>query len=128
MTGIDDKADELLLSPDDEIKLQCPLCGGNNLHHDNVLVYFRPHDDSEQTYLLDVKPPNVTYDLHAYYNPSSRRDAVGIRFMCETCDLNAELQIVQHKGATYMKWRFVGNSEYVKDKENVKSILPLRKV
>jgi len=40
-------------------------------------------------------------------NPSSRRDGLVIRFWCELCDVvDAELTVEQHKGCTYLGWRY----------------------
>jgi hypothetical protein len=39
-------------------------------------------------------------------NLSERRQGMTLAFACELCEGNIELTIAQHKGFTYVGWRF----------------------
>jgi hypothetical protein len=95
----------------------CPLCGGFNLHHMDVIVYNRPEDD-DVTKVTEVRPletRSLLADSKSCGNPSSRRDGLRVTMWCETCesapdaDPDADLRhfsllIYQHKGTTYVEW------------------------
>jgi hypothetical protein len=99
-------------------ELLCPVCNANNLHHDSVSVYHRREDEEavrvttvDGSELVSSVVPNKTSG-----NPSGRRDGVVISFWCEHCHANADedfpdhpalfhLEILQHKGTTYLNWK-----------------------
>jgi len=88
--------------------LLCPVCGGNNLHHVGVEVFWRKDEDAESGFHLcsgDSQPVLITTDQLS--NPSTRRDGLKIRFECE-CGCHKThgitLLIRQHKGTTYLEW------------------------
>jgi len=88
--------------------LLCPHCYGDNLHHGRVTVFNRGQDDAVTTMTV------VDHDLTATGpipsaecdNPSSRRDGLAIAFCCEECGGGIALSIAQHKGSTFLAWRF----------------------
>lgn len=97
-------------------ELLCPKCNGNNLHHSDVVVFTR-NEDAERVRVVHVEGEDVTHygisnDFSA--NPSSRRGAVSIHFWCENCHGDPEttdtpifkLNIIQHKGTTYLDWDY----------------------
>lgn len=100
------------LSEDDG--LTCPSCGHDNLHQENVHVFFRK-EDAEDGVQVSVQgravwghepadvPVSVFTDQEG--NPSPRRDGIEIEFWCECCPAHPRLAIMQHKGSTYMEWR-----------------------
>ena len=86
--------------------LHCPSCGNSNLHHADVTVWRRKEDDQRGDNVhipADYSKAPVTFQGQGY-NPSSRRGAVAISFVCEQCDVRADLVITQHKGSTYLEW------------------------
>ena len=103
-------------------ELLCPVCNGNNLHHEAVIVYDR-REDGEQVRVTHVTGSNfssVVVPSETAENPSSRRGALAVTFWCENChgELNGnpadytklfKLQIQQHKGTTYFDWNIPEN-------------------
>jgi hypothetical protein len=86
--------------------LCCPLCGGESLHHGEVITYARREDAKETTVtwtslqgiaVETVKSTNAD-------NPSPRRHGLSIMFMCETCERPSWLRLGQHKGSTLVEW------------------------
>lgn len=89
--------------------LKCPKCDQTYLHHGEVAVFDRGEDDPTVTVtrvrfgsVMSAKAQN-----HRVENPSPRRGGIKIAFECESCD-NAgskqHLNIVQHKGETFLFW------------------------
>jgi len=87
-----------------EAILMCPACEHNYLHHTDITVFSRPHEDGAVTASV-IRPDGSVWPNRGGMNPSSRRDALAIRFWCEGCDDHVELTIVQHKGQTCLQWR-----------------------
>jgi hypothetical protein len=98
-------------------ELLCPVCNGNNLHHNAVVNYHRIEDAKivRVTYVEGSEFNSAHMPNETSGNPSRRRDGVAIEFWCENChgaaeDTDAEppayfrLQIQQHKGTTYLDW------------------------
>ncbi len=90
----------------DQSALLCPECGGEYLHHYLTTKYGRAREDAPTRYafwgeFLDPEESPLE-------NPSDRRDAVGVRFYCETCLALSELTISQHKGWTFLALRSCG--------------------
>lgn len=85
-------------------ELACPACGGTYLHHVSVSIWSRDTEDSDGN-LTNVGNGVKVSRVKADTIPG-RRDAIRITFTCENgCDLRAiALQIMQHKGETYMAW------------------------
>jgi hypothetical protein len=81
--------------------VSCPVCGGEYTHHGPVTVYERPPSGEDSPTVRTVV--HMTHVEMAVVpdsaNPSSRRDAVTIRFWCEA-EHAWELTFVQHKGIT----------------------------
>lgn len=94
-------------------ELRCPDCGEVNLHQDRVEVWNRPEDADEGTHVVVVND-SVGVDPDMSKNPSRRRQGLSIEFFCEHCSCNEKgnlddkryvLDIVQHKGTTYVSWK-----------------------
>ena len=85
--------------------LLCPKCGCNNLHQTSVDVYFRP-EDAEHGIHAYVDFEGVKTDMDVDNNPSARRSGLYVTFECEQCDGDKDLLIYQHKGTTYLEWRY----------------------
>ena len=88
--------------------LICPNCGFHCLHHDGVTVYDRQEDYpiTIETFVREGLATTSTVDSNVSRNPSSRRDGVAIEFWCEGCEVRPQLTIEQHKGTTFLAWRF----------------------
>ena len=98
-------------------ELLCPVCNGNNLHH-NAVIHYHRREDEEIVRVTSVEGGEFVSSLmpnETSGNPSSRRDGIAIEFWCENChsELNGanpeysnyfRLQIQQHKGTTYLDW------------------------
>jgi len=96
--------------------LRCPSCGGGNLHHDGVNIYFRKEDEGKTT-VKSIGIPDCTFthqeemfstDRNDFNNknPSLRRNGIRILFNCEHCYDHVELCIAQHKGLTLMHMEY----------------------
>lgn len=106
----------------DQNAIECPFCGETYMHHKDVRIYYRKVDSGD-TFIRQIRDHEVGFMVtsEGRINPSSRRDAIGIRFECECChgkydDEPAheikppiELCIVQHKGITHVYWRLWEN-------------------
>jgi len=82
-------------------ELQCPSCGFNYLHQGRVEVFERAEDAETGTRVV-VDSGKVEVDDSMLGNPSPRRDGVRIHFWCEGCKSLPYMEIVQHKGNTYV--------------------------
>lgn len=84
-------------------ELECPHCGGNNLHQEHADVYFRAEDAPTGVH-LSGSDRGYTVGTRLDGNPSSRRDGMKITFNCEQRCPKSVLGIVQHKGTTFIGW------------------------
>jgi len=85
--------------------VDCPACGEGNLHHGEVTVFNRGEDDPK-CLVTKVGLFGTSIKItDGKGNPSSRRDGVLIEFTCEHCYAGPVLEIIQHKGATFIQWR-----------------------
>ncbi len=84
--------------------LLCPNCGGEYLHHKYVDVWSRVEDEpSVQCVSVNGSVGDVPRTIEPSDNcPSLRRGAVSVRFWCEGCDAESVLEIIQHKGQTFI--------------------------
>jgi hypothetical protein len=84
--------------------LACPGCEGPWLHQGRTEVFERPHEDAETGLhvTVDGQQAQVTTELRD--NPSSRRDGLRVYFSCEWCCAVPVLNLVQHKGQTFLGW------------------------
>lgn len=103
-------------------ELLCPVCNGNNLHHNAVIHYHRT-EDADAVRVTSVEGDEFNSSIvpnKTSGNPSSRRDGIAIEFWCENCHAMPEetdtefpayfrLQIQQHKGTTYFDWNIPEN-------------------
>jgi predicted nucleic-acid-binding Zn-ribbon protein len=86
-------------------QLLCPKCGGNNLHHDTVHVFWREGDNAESGTHVESDDYLTLVDKNIEANPSLRRDGLFVNMSCEVCGpLSLSLAIFQHKGTTFLSW------------------------
>ena len=87
-------------------ELACPACGSTNLHHgsaEHISVFMESLHKDGKTLL-------VREDLEVFEWPVvptnyyGRRDAIRIHFYCEGCPKKSALEILQHKGTTFIEW------------------------
>lgn len=101
--------------------LLCPRCGAESLHHIGAVSYERGEDDVNVLRLTQTLPGlgngrvvGMMMEIvpsDCSQNPSSRRNGLAIRFICEQCgggtaDNRIELTVGQHTGTTEIGWRF----------------------
>lgn len=85
--------------------LNCPVCGHRDTHFTGVTAFHRSTDDAPS---LGVAVKLGTAELSVEVlpnrtdNPSARRDAVAVGFVCEACHTESALILSQHKGATFI--------------------------
>lgn len=92
--------------------LICPCCGSDYLHHSSVEIWQRKEDQEKGTYISSSREETTVNTDHSMVDcPSSRRDAVSITFYCEECPNIIRLDMTQHKGCTYMEWRWLRKRE-----------------
>ncbi len=107
---------------EDGYMLQCPSCGGANLHQCAYDIYHcNLEEDAAYTHVSvdgSKRPPNISTEHDSLGTSkdygSGRRDQFVMRFWCEECSgceeaspepkLFLSLTISQHKGLTYMCW------------------------
>lgn len=84
--------------------LECHHCGGDNLHQTNCATYWRDSEDSEIGASTFSGKEEASFCNSMNGNPSPRRDGISITFWCEGCNNISQLDIIQHKGSTYLDW------------------------
>ena len=87
----------------------CPRCGSSYQHHADTVVFARDEGEDGPTTVLAIGGP-VDPFLTEVENPSPRRNAVRIHFDGE-CGHLWYLDVVQHKGETYLFTSFVGDAD-----------------
>lgn len=88
----------------DEGTLLCPN-GGENLHQESIEYFDRREDADTGLHVFAERGKQLLVNEDMRGNPSSRRQGIKIRFSCEHCrDTTHVLNIVQHKGVTYVSW------------------------
>jgi hypothetical protein len=95
------KPNRVRIDPNDVLK--CPSCDWSNLHHVSVEVFEREEDAMDGVH-VQVRGKSVWVNDDLDGNPSPRRHGLLIHFACETCNALSLMQIMQHKGSTYMEW------------------------
>jgi hypothetical protein len=86
-------------------RLICPHCEDeeSNLHHNIVEIYNREEDAATGTH-VSVSGKHIQIDDNIELNPSPRREGIAVSFWCEQCCEASILEIIQHKGMSYMRW------------------------
>lgn len=88
--------------------LLCPHCDNGNLHHIRTEVYVRGEEDANYGTMLiaddNSRWNNVKFESSFSNNPSTRRNGIRVFFVCEHCPELSVLDIIQHKGSTYIEW------------------------
>jgi len=98
--------------------LQCPNCGSEYLHQEQIRVYTRELEDKPTSVLAICAQSGVTEklyingDIPPLGNPSRRRDGIRIFFSCEGCDASVHLTIAQHKGNTNIEMECVEHGRF----------------
>lgn len=85
--------------------LHCPHCKGDYLHHHLVEVFERQQDAPEGL-RVSIEHDVVLTDTCMDGNPSARRNGLIIHFECENCEARSKLEIVQHKGQTFVEMSY----------------------
>ena len=88
-------------------ELECPSCGGANLHHDVVVVRGRDGEDRAGTHVevsADGKVTTRRLDTNSREWWGRRHELV-VSIWCENCPELSDLVIAQHKGATLVFMR-----------------------
>ena len=100
---------------------ECPECGGNNLHQEDVSVFnpssprveYNINSDKNEFFpqtqvthvMADGTLTTARVNDNATNNPSPERQGLLISFSCETCESIPTLAILQHKGITFIGWK-----------------------
>lgn len=85
-------------------QLVCPFCKDTYLHQGRVTVLNRVREDGPGFETIVKGPLSSTSFVEAKDMPG-RRESLQIEFECEMCrDKKLTLQILQHKGSTYLDW------------------------
>jgi hypothetical protein len=100
----------------DQNALACPHCENQTkqegltayMHHGTITVFNRREDadDVKVTRVTSNGTTVATVPSSGSGNPSMRRDGLKIEFWCELCGVSSELAISQHKGQTFLEWKF----------------------
>jgi hypothetical protein len=92
-------AEFALARQDGEHVLVCPACGHTNLHQIEVVVVMRRHEDEPEPLTVHVDRAGMTA-MRA--EGGGRRHMTRIRFRCEHCPHLSCLELLQHKGETFV--------------------------
>lgn len=79
----------------------CSSCKSIDTHQKSVDVFFR-EEDSDTGVATHVDNNGTTSTSDQTDNPSPRRDGIVISLECEQCPVITKVNIVQHKGGTYI--------------------------
>tara|TARA_R110000868_G_scaffold125056_1_gene330555 strand:- start:44 stop:499 length:456 start_codon:yes stop_codon:yes gene_type:complete len=79
----------------------CSSCESIDTHQKSVDVFFR-EEDSDTGVATHVDDNGTTSTSDQTDNPSPRRDGIVITLECEYCPVITKVNIVQHKGGTYI--------------------------
>lgn len=92
----------------------CPGCGGDFLHHGRVDVFQRLKGEDGDAFRFRLNDgASLETSLVPEVDVPGRRGSIEIRFSCESCELDENdnqqdvyfvLQIIQHKGQTFLSW------------------------
>ena len=89
----------------DEETVPCAHCESVYTHHDEVSVFSRKHEDSDNGATFTINSQRASRSTcykRMGDNPSSRRDGLTIEYWCETCGMYSRICIAQHKGQTFL--------------------------
>lgn len=96
--------------------LLCPSCDSEYTHQQSVEVYFRDEEDAKKGSCVQVGSRSVRR-IPMTNNPSDRRDGLRIHFSCEQCPALFVLDVLQHKGYTFVECYPTGEVEPDTDEE-----------
>lgn len=84
--------------------LLCPHCGFDYLHHKLATSYDPDGEDADHGRIAQVSEDQVIVLTNAEMagNQSPRRNSILILFECEGCGKLSQLNIIQHKGQTFV--------------------------
>jgi hypothetical protein len=85
----------------DASSLNCPICDEEYLHQNKTEIFERAEDEENGLHVI-VNRNEIKMDKNLNRNPSSRRNGLKITFWCESCQKESVLNIVQHKGTTWI--------------------------
>jgi hypothetical protein len=93
----------------DHFQMKCAGCGWDCTHHYKVEVFALPQKMPALAPMSWSRPASrsLTTNDAETGNPSSRRDGVRILMTCEECDALTAIEIIQHKGTTYLSTKKV---------------------
>lgn len=97
--------DDIVRFDDGYCRMMCPSCKAeeSNLHH-SIVEIFNREEDEKNGFHVAIQDKKVTIDTDIQQNPSPRRSGLSIVFWCEQCCETNILDILQHKGMSYMRW------------------------
>lgn len=111
-----EKKIDLTVRLGDQGALICPLCDESILHHYDVFLFSKKAGSSKEDECMtivvgkdrprwDGDPPAIVSQIAIPKNPSFDRSGLVLWMWCELCEaIPLALNILQHKGTTYMAW------------------------
>ena len=93
------------VSFDEYQRLRCPICGEGYGFHQSQYRISNPEYHDDKCVVVSASTLHHV-DSTGYRLADSRpRESIEIKFWCENCGVDdMRLQILQHKGETYMSW------------------------
>jgi len=93
------------VSFDEQQRLRCPICGEGYGFHQSQYRISNPEYHDDKSVVVSASTLHHV-DSTGYRLADSRpRESIEIKFWCENCGVDdLRLQILQHKGETYMNW------------------------
>jgi len=83
-----------------ELKFKCAECGYEYIHQYRVEVFERHEDEKECLHVIIEN--GLSVDRSNKSNPSLRRQGIRIKFYCEGCAYDTVVELLQHKGETFI--------------------------
>lgn len=80
--------------------LVCPACGGDCIHQIETVVVMRKRESEAEPLRVHVDRAGISTAFAS--EKATRRDVTRIRFRCEDCPHLSCLEVVQHKGQTFV--------------------------
>ena len=81
--------------------LECVGCGAGWVHQFKIEAFFRD-EDSDTGVRVDAAADGASFDENMDGCPSARRSGLSIWFWCEQCEAVTRMDVVQHKGETFV--------------------------
>ena len=93
------------VSFDEQQRLCCPVCGEGYGFHQSQYRISNPEYHDDKSVVVSASTLHHVDSTGYKLEDCRPRESIEIKFWCENCGVDdLRLQILQHKGETYMNW------------------------